>query len=105
MARHAGGIEVHRALPVLMQAAALTGAMAQAVVHVAKHHQRQRPLFADAHDRLLQILIAPITGRALPIPPAGISRPTAQATGAAVGQQHQRKISWSTGGSGVDACG
>ena len=77
--------------------------MPQAVVHVAKDHQRQGPVFADLADGFLQVLITPITGRAFPITAAGIGGITAQPSWTAVGQQNQRTVGWCLQSSSRDA--
>ena len=51
VARHEGGVEVGGAGAVDAETAALPLAALEAMVHVAKHHQRQRPQAADAIDR------------------------------------------------------
>ena len=89
MARYAGRIQVHRALPVDDEAASLPLAALERVVHVAEHHQGQRAVAADLTDCQRQVLIAPVTGRFLPVAAAGVAGLTAEAAGAAVGQQHQ----------------
>jgi hypothetical protein len=89
---HTGRIQIKGAGAVGAKGAAQAIAALEGVVHVAEHHQRQRPPDTDLTDRQGQVLIAPVAGVLLPVTAAGIGRLAAQARGAAVGQQHERQI-------------
>ena len=91
VARHAGRIQIGRAPTIHAKTTPLASPPAQGMVHVAENHQGQPPLLLDLMDRQRQIEVAPIPGRQLPIPPAEIGRLAAQASGTAMGQQHQRQ--------------
>ena len=75
-----------------MQAAALAGTVAQAEVHMTKDDKWDGTGTPDTHDRLLKVLIAPITGGALPVPSTGITGGAAKAAGPSMGQENQRKV-------------
>jgi len=89
MARNERSIEIGGPQTITAEAAALALSAFEAVVHVPKHHQRNRPMAPDPVEGQGQILITPIHGGTLPIPATGIRRVTAQASGSAMGQHHQ----------------
>ena len=101
MAGHAGGIEVGGSRPITAKALALPLAAAKSVVHVAKHHQRHRPLAADLLDGQGQVEVTPVTGGGLPVAAAGGAGVAAEPGGTTVGHQHQGPVGWS--GSGGDS--
>ena len=102
MAGHAGCIEVGGSRPVTAKALALPLPAAQGVVHVAKHHQRHRPLAADLLDCQGQVKVTPVTGGGLPVAAAGGAGVAAEPGGATVGHQHQGPVGWSGGGGDSD---
>ena len=102
MAGHAGGIEVGGSRPITAKALALPLAAAQGVVHVAKHHQRHRPLAADLLDCQGQVKVTPVTGGGLPVAAAGGAGVAAEPGGATVSHQHQGPVGWSGGGGDSD---
>ena len=102
MAGHAGGIEVGGSRPITAKALALPLAAAQGVVHVAKHHQRHRPLAADLLDCQGQVKVTPVTGGGLPVAAAGGAGVAAKPGGSTVGHQHQGPVGWSGGGGDSD---
>ena len=102
MAGHAGGIEVGGSRPITAEALALPLAAAQGVVHVAKHHQRHRPLAADLLDCQGQVKVTPVTGGGLPVAAAGGAGVAAEPGGATVSHQHQGPVGWSGGGGDSD---
>ena len=101
MAGHAGCIEVGGSRPVTAKALALPLAAAQGVVHVAKHHQRHRPLAADLLDCQGQVKVTPVTGGGLPVAAAGGAGVAAEPGGTTVSHQHQGPVGWC--GSGGDS--
>ena len=101
MAGHAGGIEVGGSRPITAKALALPLAAAKSVVHVAKHHQRHRPLAADLLDGQGQVEVTPVTGGGLPVAAAGGAGVAAEPGGTTVSHQHQGPVGW--GGSGGDS--